>query len=412
MKVLIDRKGLYILFIVLVLLFTGFSIAANTKDNTHISSEEYYDKNSSSWLQIYYKVDFSELYGKKIKQLKNAYQALSGRNYYEINFQYLEIPSFPGKDVFLYGYEYGHGEDAKNQYGSLMVSNVKAIQLSHNSISRFNLSVDKGRLFYDSDYHDGDIMPILLGYEYKDILKVGDEIEGRFIGKPFKFKVAGILNQDSNILIAGKALYLDRYMVMPSINCLYSPKTQNEDLFQVRHYANKISGWFEYRNYSDLNAFNRVLSEVNQTLPGEFESSTINNSKLVESIFAGISTIKHAAFWLCIILAFIIAIICPLYYFRLQAKSIPLLCVNVITGINFDRILTNSIRLFIFVLAISNIMALTILLVLGVTFNKYILAIDLVSVITVIVLNLLFLKESKLILYMGGSEYASNTKHF
>lgn len=411
MKIIVERKTVLIIFSLLTFLFIFFSLVFDSRSK-HISPEDYYASNSSGWVQLNYQVDLADLYGKKIDELKAAHNTLSSDNYFEIHNQFVYIPFFPGKEIFLYGYEEGHADDSVNQHEEIVFSGVKAVQLSHNALFRFNISVWGGEFFPDNNYQDGDMVPVLLGYEYKDTFNVGDELEVEYIFKPFKFKVVGILNKDSHIMRLGEPLYLDRYIVMPSINCLYSPASPDEDLFQVRHYVNKLEGWFEYNNSSQLKILKNKISTINQALPGKITFYSVERPAMIDSVFSSMIIIEQAASWICVLLAILLSVLCPLLYFRLQIKSLSLLCTNILIGINYKTILSKNILLFLFILALSNLSVLAILIMIGITFTKWILVIDVLAVTTLILLNILFLKESNLISYMGGLDLAANTKHF
>lgn len=411
MKTMVERKKLLIIFSLLTFLFAVFNVVFDSRGK-HISPEDYYASNSSGWIQLNYQVDLADLYGKEIDELKAAHNTLSRDNYFEIHNQFVYIPFFEGKEIFLYGYEEGHADNSIYQHEDIIFSGVKAVQLSHNALSRFNISLWRGEFFPDANYQDGDMVPILLGYEYNGVFDIGDELEADFISKPLKFKVIGILNKDSHVMRLGYPLYLDRYIVMPSINCLYSPATPEEDLFQVRHYVNKLEGWFEYNNSSQLKVLKNETSTINQALPGKITFYSVERPPMIDAVFSSMIIIEQAASWICVLLAILLSVLCPLLYFRLQIKSLNLLCTNILIGINYKTILSKNILLFLFILALSNLSVLAILIMIGITFTKWILVIDVLAVTTLILLNILFLKESNLMSYMGGLDLAANTKHF
>lgn len=411
MQIVIEKKNLYIIFILIVVLLVCFSIVMEIKSGNYLSSEDYFASNSSSWLRLYYDGDLADLYGKHIDQLRGSYDRLKRDSYYEINSQFLEIPFFPGAEIFLYGYEEGHSDDAVNEYSGVAVSNVKAMQLSENALIRFHLSLWQGELFVSCDYQDGDIVPILLGYEYRGTFKIGDKFEGAYIGKPLKFQVIGILDKNSHVMISGMPRYLDRYIVMPSINCLDAPASLEEDLFQVRHYVNKLGGWFEHTNGRELKVFKEEIAYINKVLPGRIETYSVNNAPLVEVVFANIVNIEQAALWISVFLVIVLAIICPLLYFRLQIKSISLLCVNILFGISYTELCIKCLSMFIFMLTFANISAFIILFLSGFNFPLQILIIDIISIVILISLDVLFLREAKLIANLGGAGFAGNTKH-
>lgn len=78
----------------------------------------------------------------------------------------------------------------------------------------FDLSLKEGRIFYDEEYIDqGELTPVVLGYNYYGHYDVGDVIDGIF-------QVVGILNKDAFYLDPGKqgsVIYLDDCMIAPMV---------------------------------------------------------------------------------------------------------------------------------------------------------------------------------------------------
>ena len=60
MQIVIEKKNLYIIFILIVVLLVCFSIVMEIKSGNYLSSEDYFASNSSSWLRLYYDGDLTE----------------------------------------------------------------------------------------------------------------------------------------------------------------------------------------------------------------------------------------------------------------------------------------------------------------------------------------------------------------
>lgn len=94
---------------------------------------------------------------------------------------------------------------------------VKGCQISKESKELFDLRMDLGTFFDDEDYKLKDYsINIILGYEYRDLFQLGDEIDLELFFSKFKGKVIGFLSKDSNIIRKEGIVNLDRYVLIPS----------------------------------------------------------------------------------------------------------------------------------------------------------------------------------------------------
>ena len=143
-----------------------------------------YNKNSK-WSSLYFEADLGKIYGQSLDELKRAYKELTSIDYYEINNQFLEI-SYPEIDSeFLYGFEYGNPETRNNGNGEIYLT--KCFQISKNCIEKFGVEVKDGNTFSDDDmkYVSGKYIPVIVGSDYADTLKVGDLLKGVYIQDEF-----------------------------------------------------------------------------------------------------------------------------------------------------------------------------------------------------------------------------------
>ena len=200
---------------------------------------------------------------------KRAYKELTSIDYYEINNQFLEI-SYPEIDSeFLYGFEYGNPETRNNGNGEIYLT--KCFQISKNCIEKFGLEVKDGNTFSDDDmkYVSGKYIPVIVGSDYADTLKVGDLLKGVYIQDEFTYEVIGVLSKGANINLGGHEVSLDRYLVMPSFDIEEDPINAEDDMFQVRHYANKLSGKLQYDSFMQFLEFYKRIFDINGTFKTE-----------------------------------------------------------------------------------------------------------------------------------------------
>lgn len=299
----ITRKPMriFILFIIIVVNFLLIQFSFISEKSFMGIERNYSEKNQKIFMQIEFPDIFSRLYGKEgaEEQLKTMYQLQNSSKdfiHYEIYKQPVYLFNYQGPSIFRYGYENGatnaENDTQLNVDGkNVKASFIKSVQLSLNCFPDFNMSVIDGRTFTKEDYEysPGKTIPVILGSEYRQNYHLGQKIEVEYIAKVLELEVVGFLKEDSNIQLSGNVLYLDRYIVMPSFNCNYIPKNIVEKVFQIRHYANKTSGFLCFKdgispfyiiivmnNMSNSSGLaNYQFNSINSTIVGIFSVSTV-----------------------------------------------------------------------------------------------------------------------------------------
>lgn len=224
-----------------------------------------YNKDSK-WSSLYFDADLSKIYNQSLDELKSAYIQMTSLDYYEINDQFLEI-SYPEIDrKFWYGFEYGNARTQND--GNRIIYPTKCFQISKNCIEKFELEAAEGNAFCDDDmkYVNGESIPVLIGSDYTDMLEVGDLLKGIYIQNEFTYKVIGVLKKGSNINLGGREVNLDRYLVIPSFDIEENPINEEDDMFQVRHYANKLSGKLHYDSFMQFLEFYKRIFDINNEI--------------------------------------------------------------------------------------------------------------------------------------------------
>ncbi|ABR50254.1 hypothetical protein Amet_4173 [Alkaliphilus metalliredigens QYMF] len=252
-----DIKRNLIQFVLMICLFTMvfslFNYLIFTKILLSDNQTRYAQNVPKDYISIAYNQEYSPFYSQPNgeRNVKTMYEKLVNAKefeYYEIYYQSLYILNYEGSDIFRKMYEDGnpYKEDIVMEMNGTKyppAATIKAAQLSYNCFSDFNLKLLEGQKFKEEDYFHSinETVPIILGYEYKKQYKLGQELQGVYIAEPFNFEVIGFLEQDSYIQIGNDIQYLDRYIIMPCINCEKPINTQDK-IFQVRHYGLKTSG--------------------------------------------------------------------------------------------------------------------------------------------------------------------------
>ncbi|RCX20838.1 hypothetical protein DFR58_10140 [Anaerobacterium chartisolvens] len=197
---------------------------------------------------------FGDLYKDEggLNRLKMMYKKLASSDlfrYYEIYTQFMYVLNYDGPPEFKYGYDAGYDEDnlLDTPKGKVRASRINCVQVSKNCFDIYNMKLLNGRYFSDKDYlyTSEKPLPVIMGYEYRDYYKIGDVLKGDYIAKKLDLEIVGFLKKDSHIRKGEALLYLDRYIVMPIFECTEEPSDLDERVFQVRHYANKTSGYLK-----------------------------------------------------------------------------------------------------------------------------------------------------------------------
>ena len=170
-----------------------------------------------------------------VSTLKELYLWLNSKFDYIVLGQqnvYMEQEPFP--DIFRLEY----GEDIPDIY--------KSIQVNDYFFDHFSINVESGRMFEVSDYDiSNEIIPILMGSEYKKYTNIHDNIEIYYCGKKIICEIIGYLEEGAFINNGVTIQSLDRYIIMPSLEVLEieEVKDREQKTFALRVYLDKCSGF-------------------------------------------------------------------------------------------------------------------------------------------------------------------------
>ena len=133
--------------------------------------------------------------------------------------QFLEVTKPEIPDVFLYGYEDGCAEDAKETTSDGVLYVTKALQVSDKFFEVYSINMAAGSKFseYDYTYHANEEIPVILGAAYQEYFEVGDIIEGMYLLENFSFKIIGFI-EDTSFFYSWNSTEMtscERYILMP-----------------------------------------------------------------------------------------------------------------------------------------------------------------------------------------------------
>lgn len=249
--------SLFILSITLMIFSISFCYETNNKQN---KVEKIYQKNYYKMYDNYVGQE-EEIFMNEpdnVVRLKKFYNELCNStefSYFTIINQSVYIQNVNLPEQFYYNYEYSQQKqivdinDENKNYHCL-----KALQINKSVINEFKLnvnSIDKEAIDdWDTINISENTIPVMLGANYKGHFDINKTYKMFYLSKFFNIKIIGFLEKNDNIYYNGDMLYLDDYIVFPSLNIEELPLDENEKKLQLAMYLQKCSGVIS----SELNA--------------------------------------------------------------------------------------------------------------------------------------------------------------
>lgn len=210
------------------------------------------------------------------------------------------IKDFSEKDSFAYSLDektvFNPGASARGEF-----NNIKVVQISKEYINNFNLKVESGRSFSSDDFNDKDIIPVILGANYKGIYKVGDVFDfyDYEVDEMRKIEVIGILNEDSYYYNQTDIEILDDQIIYAKSDINLS--SSNENIYKGITFIHLIT---DNKDEALVNIQNKCkeLGLFTISLQGSDECMEIVISELNKEVFSSLSISA------CILLFIIISI--------------------------------------------------------------------------------------------------------
>jgi hypothetical protein len=274
-------------------------------------------------------------------------------------------------------------------------------------MNQFQLKKQQGRLLEAADWDitNSNTLPVLVGNEYAEYLNIGDQFIGSYILKNITFEVVGILKANSNISLNGVAVYVDRYIIMPSFNCI-DPTDTDDDIFQVRHYSNKLQGKFPIDALPEIQS---CLASINSLEIGRF--SVLGEDPL-QGMYTGIiASVGISTQTLLITLIVAVMILCPALLFVFFKDNIDIYSVMFMSGYSIRQLRISFFICFTILISIE------LMLILGYTY-LFGLHFDLLNVvvafciITIAIVQIRLLISSKsMLLWMEAGKNVGLNSH-
>ena len=253
--ILISLSSLNILF---YNLYNAYFRSENILNSENENKDEYrlvdLEESTSNFIRDLYKVN-------ALKSFYNEFTQNDNFIFYESIIQPINILDFKGNEIFLYNYEENNYENESQN------SIVKQLLINDEYGNKMNIpkSILEGNYFSKEDFYINNYneIPVILGYEYIDIYNIGDIINIMFQNDVYgTYKVIGFLKKNSYATVNKELIFLDRYIISPSLVILNKPKSLEELTFQGFLYLQKINGIVKLLNEYSLQDFILYLERL------------------------------------------------------------------------------------------------------------------------------------------------------
>lgn len=200
-----------------------------------------YDRDGNLSLSDFFASDDS------LQKLKNFNTALKSTfDYNELNTQPLEYRGYFKYDKKFS--EFGRINEPieiQGQKENLYRTNLRTLMIGESLYGQLDNYIEEGKNFSSQDFivnSSEQEISMILGNSYKDIYKIGDEINLYLHQKPLKFRVIGFLKKDSEKFAPYPAKNLNETVVIPFYDINYIPDNKIDDSYQKVYYTQKNSG--------------------------------------------------------------------------------------------------------------------------------------------------------------------------
>lgn len=217
----------------------GYSITDNFNDNDLLNS--LIENNSLS----------------KIKKLYDLFNKEWDEEFYIMTEQPVSLENEAFSNDFVYGY----GDLNDDEMNPKL---VKCIQMNAAAIKGSNLNVIEGRAFYKNEYTINDMIPLIVGYNYLNYLKINDTFSIKYLQRTLNVKVVGILSEGACAAKSDDTI-LDNSIILPALESPDEPTDEVDVYFQLKLYLGHTNS-FIYSNKSVLlvqKELNDICKSVN-----------------------------------------------------------------------------------------------------------------------------------------------------
>lgn len=175
------------------------------------------------------------------------------------------LEDFPYKEEFRA--DYGSADDMADD-GTNKV--LKSCQMDQNAYDFFHLNdyLVKGNGFSSSSftYTGQETVDVLLGYEYTDLIDIGDILHVEYLTEEMDLKVSGFLGKDSAVAINNNVYFLDRLMILPFVNISDAADSMANQDFPYILYSLKNWGYIKVKDGDNFYDYKNSVDEISKSL--------------------------------------------------------------------------------------------------------------------------------------------------
>lgn len=228
-------------------------------------------------------------------------------NFLSLNKELNELPSATYYEFYQQPLFYGENQ-------------IQSVQIGLNVQDDMSLQVQSGRLFNQLDYifEAGKPIPVILGSQFQEHFRVGDQFQAEYLFVPYTFQVIGFLSPNSTVTFIDQH-NLDNCVVMPSGQFVSLPKTKKQEDSQLIHTANRASGILKVEG-NTVEVCNEVIKLLDHADVGEF--SYYSNSTALDYLMQGVDIWKLKT--ICITGTFIFVIATALILYCMKKRNFSL----------------------------------------------------------------------------------------
>ena len=256
-------------------------------------------------------------------------------NYLEFDDQSLLIRDhFSYKDEFRTDY-------GKPYFGEKDHISLLSIQIGKNAYDVFDLEnkLFNGKGFEPNDFiFDNKPVPAILGYEYLGLIDIGDTIKFSYLTKDISVKVMGFFKKDTAVTIDNRIYFLDKYIIIPSLDVNFAPVDKEDASFQLILYSLKNWGYIKVNDGDDYYDYKNRVSEINNRLGLKY----VVNEAYIYPYIKNISNTMHSSkgvFLIASILVFLLlsGIFIYIYLWNYNRNK-KVYAIHLICGCSFRRL--------------------------------------------------------------------------
>ncbi len=344
------KKMDYLFYLITLLTFTiAISVFCFSLNNYNRANEKIVDFDNKNIDSIYLRV--SDIYDteneKTLKEFFEEKDSLERMKKFssKINkdFEYLEFDTqsllieddtkYEDKFRVDYGTEY-FGENDKS--GVCLLS----AQIGARAYEFFNIdnNIVYGKGFKDNFVYNGKSIPAILGYEYLDLFELGDKMKFNYLTKSIEIEVVGFLAQNTSLSINNNTYFLDRFIVIPSLEIDELPTNPDDIAFQKILYSIKNWGYIHVADGDSYYSLKNKIDELSNQLNLEYILNEGHVSPYINNISNTLGSSKGLLLILSVLLLITLVVVFGCLHCWDFNRKKTIYAIHLVCGCNFHRL--------------------------------------------------------------------------